>query len=154
MTIPQILTEVRSYEGHLEVAPAPGSNYPRISWGDFYFYFAPDGEIPATRQPYATIITKDYPDDTASHLDPADRWRLNIHVGAQVLAELLGGTPSEITSSHENYSTFDAFHPHPLYAAGGWVCVVNPGAETLERALTALRDAHLAECNRVERSQR
>jgi len=64
--LPTILDEIRRHDGVLELAPGPGSEYPEISWGDHYFYFAPDGVVPQNRQPYATIITKDYPDDAAS----------------------------------------------------------------------------------------
>ncbi|MEN2737394.1 DUF6194 family protein [Microbacterium sp. X-17] len=35
----------------------------------------------------------------------------------------------------------------------GWVCVVNPGPVTLDRALAALRDAHADDRRRVERRQ-
>lgn len=149
----QILSEVRTYDGLLELAPTRGSQHPEISWGDYFFYYAPDGQVPRNRQPYATIVTKDYPDDAESRLDAADRWRLNIHVGAQAFAELLGYPPEEIDESEVDYSVTDTFLPHPLYGAYGWICVVNPGNETLERALAAVYSAHLADRRRVERRQ-
>ena len=67
----------RDHPGVLELAPEAGSGHPEISWGDFFYYYAPDGAVPQNRQPYATIVTKDYPDDTLSRLGVADRWRLN-----------------------------------------------------------------------------
>lgn len=147
----QILFEVRSYEGVLELAPAPGSEHPEISWGDHFFYYAPDGEVPQNRQPYATIVTKNYPDDEGSHLDAADRWRLNIHVGPTIFTELLGYGPEQMNEADVDHSVEDTFTPHPLYGAYGWVCVVNPGIKTADRALAALRRAHLADRRRVER---
>ena len=56
----------------LELAPEAGSDHPEISWGDYFFYYAPDGKIPRNRQPYATIITKNYPDDIQSRLEGAE----------------------------------------------------------------------------------
>ncbi len=147
----QILSEVRTYDGLLELAPTHGSEHPEISWGDYFFYYAPDGQVPRNRQPYATIVTKDYPDDAESRLNAGDRWRLNIHVDAQTFAELLGYPPEETDESEVDYSTTDAFLPHPLYCAYGWVCIVDPGRETIERALEALHAAHLADRRRVER---
>lgn len=151
MSMQPILSEVRSYTGVLELAPTPGSEHPEISWGDHFFYYAPDGEVPTNRQPYATIVTKDYPDDANSRLDDPDRWRLNIHVGSAVFTELIGRRPDEISEHRPDHSAEDVFHPHPLYGAYGWVCVVNPGTATLQRALEALHDAHLADRRRVER---
>ena len=151
MSLREILSDVRTFEGVLELAPTPGSEHPEISWGDHYFYYAPDGLVPRTRQPYATIVTKDYPGDTLSKLDPDERWRLNIHVGTEVFVDLLGYRPSEIDESAPDHSAADVFTPHPLYGAQGWVCVVNPGPRTLERARELLRGAHLADRRRVER---
>jgi hypothetical protein len=73
MTMERILSALRTYVGVLELAPTAGSEHPQISWGDFFFYYAPDGEVPRNRQPYATIVTKDYPDDAGSRLDAPDR---------------------------------------------------------------------------------
>ena len=149
----RILAEVRTYEGLLELAPLPGSEHPEISWGDHFFYYAPDGQVPRNRQPYATIVTKDYPDDTRCRLGGGDRWRLNIHVGSEVFTDLVGYPPGQIEGANVDYSTTDAFLPHPLYGAYGWVCIVNPGTATINRALEVLRAAHLADRRRVERRQ-
>ncbi|MEU8138291.1 DUF6194 family protein [Streptodolium elevatio] len=53
MSMEQILSEVRTYDGVLELAPVPRSEHPEISWGDHFFYYAPDGQVPRNRQPYA-----------------------------------------------------------------------------------------------------
>lgn len=153
MTLEQILAETRSFVGVLELAPKAGSEHPEVSWGDHFFYYAPDGEVPHNRQPYATIITKDYPDDVQSRLGDPDRWRLNIHVGSQLFAELLGYLPEEIGETTVDFSQTDAFLPHPVYGALGWISVVNPGPTTTRRAMEALREAHLADQRRVQRRQ-
>jgi hypothetical protein len=153
MTMELILAEVRTYDGLLELAPLPGSEHPEISWGDYFFYYAPDGQLPRTRQPYATIVTKDYPDDTESCLGDGDRWRLNIHVGSAVFTDLLGYKPEQINGAGVEYGTTDTFLPHPLYGGYGWVCIVNPASATFHRALEVLRGAHLDDRRRVGRRQ-
>ena len=50
-----------------------------------------------------------------------------------------------------DFGVEDVFLPHPLYGAYGWVCIVNPGDATLDRALQVLADAHAADRRRVER---
>ena len=157
----RILSAIRSFDGVLELAPQPGSEHPEISWGDHFFYFAPDGQVPNNRQPYATIVTKNYPDDDDSRLDAPDRWRLNIHVGTKAAAELLRRAPEDMGDSEVDHGAVDhgavdhgaadVFLPHPLYGAYGWVCVVNPAGSTLDRALEALRSAHRDDRRRVER---
>ena len=151
MSLDQILSELRSFDGVLELAPEAGSDHPEISWGDYFFYYAPDGQIPRNRQPYATIVTKNYPDDAQSRLEEAERWRLNIHVGSEPFVDLVGYPPESIADRKVDFSQTDAFLPHPLYGAYGWVCVVNPGPSTTTRALKALHQAHLADQRRVER---
>lgn len=154
MSMQQILTAARSLDGVFELAPDRGSEYPEISWGDFYFYYAPEKTVPGARQPYATVVTKDYPGDESSRLRAPDRWRLNIHTGSSIFGELIGCAPDEIDQLEFDLSADDVFNPHPLYGAAGWVCVVNPGTATSERAVELLRGAHDADRRRFERRQR
>ena len=151
MNMSQILSAVRKFDGILELAPQPGSDHPEVSWGDHFFYYAPDGQVPTNRQPYATIITKNYLNDEKSRLNEDGRWRLNIHVGTDLFADILGYLPEKIDETMVDYSATDTFLPHPLYGAYGWVCIVNPADATIERALVALRAAHEADKRRVER---
>ena len=152
MSTNEILTEVRQFDGVLELAPEPDSEFPPISWGDHFFYWSPDGTVPDNRQPYATIITKDYPDDTTSRLDGPDRWRLNIHVGAVRFTELIGESPRAFVP--RDFAEADVVLPHPLYGALGWISIVMPGDRTKRRALDLLREAHAEDRRRVERRSR
>lgn len=149
MSMEQILDAVRSLDGVLVLAPEEGSEFPEIAWGDFFFYYAPDGQVPRNVQPYATIVTKDYPDDAQSELDPAGRWRVNIHVGRARFQELTGVSPRSFAS--RGFAAADVLIPHPVYGALGWVSVVNPGEETLSTVLELLCDAHAQERNRTTR---
>lgn len=136
----QLLETVRDFDGVLELAPAEGSEFPEIAWGDHFFYFAPAGEIPDRVQPYATIVTKNYPDDALSNLDPAGRWRVNIHVGIARFTELTGENPRRAPS--RDLSEADVILPHPVYGALGWIAVVNPSDQTTPTVIALLREAH------------
>ncbi|SKC40807.1 DUF6194 family protein [Krasilnikoviella flava] len=141
----QIIAAVRDLEGVLVLEPRPGDGTPEIAWGDAFFYYAPDGQVPTTGQPYGTVVTKNYPDDVGCDLDRPDRWRVNVHVGRDRLSELVQGR------APEGAVVLDAFLPHPLYGDLGWVCVVNPGASTTGAVLDLLREAHDAARGRAER---
>jgi hypothetical protein len=157
MTMDQILDTIRSFDGVVELAPAVGSEFPEIAWGDHFFYYSPDGSIPQNVQPYATIVTKDYPDDDRSNLDPDDRWRLNIHVGQARFTELVGESPHDFGAADQSgrdFSEADAIMPHPVYGSLGWVAVVNPGERTLATVVGLLGAAHDDERRRIERRSR
>jgi hypothetical protein len=147
LSIDQIIGTVQRLEGSLVVAPAVGdAAFPELAWGDAFFYYAPDGELPRTVQPYGTVVTKDYPDDTASDLDPAGRWRVNIHVDRGTFREL-----AEHGTGPVDHAAADVVLPHPVYGAAGWIAVVHPGPRTADTVLRLLRDAHDAARIRFER---
>lgn len=100
-------------------------------------------------QPYATIVTKDYPDNEQSALNPAGRWRVNVHVGLSRSATLTGGTPGDITAS--DFRAADVFLPHPVFGALGWIAVVNPGPQTESTVVELLRAAHGEARRRMDR---
>lgn len=146
----QILDVVRGFDGVLELAPEAGSEHPEIAWGDHFFYYAPDGQVPQRGQPYATIVTKNYPDDAQSDLDRPGRWRLNVHVGTAGTVELLCADAT--TAEHRTaFSAEDALLPHPLYARQGWISIVNPGPRTSATAIDLLHRAHEAARTRADR---
>lgn len=140
MSMEQLLETVRDFDGVLELAPAEGGEFPELAWGDHFFYFAPGGQIPDRAQPYATIVTKDSSGDTLSNLDPAGRWRVNIHVGKASFAELTGENPRRAAS--RDFSEADVILPHPVYGALGWIAVVNPSEQTMPTVVALLREAH------------
>jgi hypothetical protein len=150
MSMEQIIDAVRALDGALVVIPGPQSDAPELAWGDAFFYYAPDGRMPQHVQPYGTIVTKDYPDDTASDLDAPDRWRVNVHVDRATFRRLTGEEPRTLKRPRE-YGAADVFLPHPVYGSLGWVAVVNPGEQTRDAVLQLLRDAHDAARARAER---
>ncbi len=150
MSMDRLLDTIRSFDGVLELAPGEDSAFPEIAWGDHFFYYAPDGQVPHREQPYATIVTKNYPDDAMCDLDHPDRWRLNIHVGADAFVELTGENP-RAQATPRDYTTTDVVLPHPVYRAQAWVSVINPGARTHPLAVRLLRQAHEDARRRAER---
>lgn len=143
MMLHQTLETVRSFDGVLILAPDASSGAPAIAWGDYFFYYAPDGRVPSG-QPYGTIVTKDYPDDTRSALDGEGRWRVNVHVGRAAFQELIGREPREAAAEPDAFdvAATDVIVPHPVHGALGWVAVVNPGERTSGTVRALLRDAH------------
>ncbi|MFJ8057921.1 DUF6194 family protein [Streptomyces sp. NPDC096142] len=137
----QIIATVRDFPGALVLVPEPGGDVPELAWGDAFFYYAPDGRLPRNTQPYATVVTKNYPDDTASDLDLPGRWRVNIHVDRTTFRALTGQEPGRVDRDHDRTIT-DSVLPHPVYGALGWISVINPAEKTGELVVELLRGAH------------
>lgn len=137
MTIHEITEFIESLQGVLTVKATSGDGSPEIVWGDLFFYYAPDGVAPPG-QPFATIVTKDYPGEPSSGLG-AGVFRVN--VDARRRDQDLCQDPTEQ----------DTVIPHPVYGHLGWVSVVHPGPGSLRALEVLLRDAHAAAQRRWHR---
>lgn len=137
MTIDEISAYVESLGGVLTMRPAPGDGTPEVAWGDLFFYYAPDGVVP-NGQPFATVVTKDYPGEPSSALVPGEL-RVNIDAGRR-------GQPET-----DDPARRDHVMPHPVYGSQGWLCVVQPAPATSTELQMLLRDAHGAAQQRWER---
>ncbi|MEU7138393.1 DUF6194 family protein [Nocardia sp. NPDC046473] len=149
MTIDEIIDFVATLDGVLTLSPTAGDQWPEISWGDTFFYYSPDGAIPTNTQPFATIVTKDYPDDQSSLLNRPNTFRVNIAAGKDAFTHWTGHTPRAATEV--DYSATDTVIPHPTYAAAGWLAVVNPGPSTDEPTRELLQTAYHRARSRYER---
>ena len=144
MTPEEILQLASEWHGILIVRPQPGDGSPEIAWGDTFLYYEPGGVMPTNRQPFATIVTKDYPDDSRSELDRDGVFRVNLHPGREAfdrVASILGDDPSEL----------DRVILHPVYGTAGWLAVLNPSQNTAALTAELLRDAYERDRRRVER---
>ncbi|MFB4300862.1 DUF6194 family protein [Actinomadura sp. NTSP31] len=141
MSIDEILEFAGGFDGVLVLRPQPGDGSPEIAWGDVFLYYAPDGNVPEATQPYATIVTKDYPGDEGSRLDRPGAFRLNFAAGKDASARW--------TERESDPSAADVLMAHPVYA--GWLAVVNPGAGTEAAVRELLRTAHDLARSRYER---
>ncbi|MCI2422042.1 DUF6194 family protein [Saccharopolyspora sp. K220] len=153
MDVGEIIKFLDGLGGVLTLRPAPGDGSPEISWGDAFFYYAPDGVVPKT-QPFATIVTKDYPDDEGSRLNRPDTFRLNFFAGKEAFVSWTGHEPRQPTRDVDP-SVTDTVIAHPLYGKLGWLAVVNPGTRTEPAIRELLRTAHhLARTRRERRADR
>ncbi|WP_407554444.1 DUF6194 family protein [Streptomyces sp. Pv4-95] len=150
MTIDEIIDFVTDLEEVLAVTPGPGDGSPEISWGDTYFFHSPDGVTATAAQPFATIVTKNYPGDERSRLERPDAFRVNVAAGKEAFIRWTGHAPRDPAPDDDPGIT-DAVMAHPVYGAVGWLAVVNPGPRTGAAVRELLRTAHRLARSRHER---
>lgn len=151
MTIDEITDFVAGMDGVLTLRPGPGDGSPELSWGDLFFYYSPDGVVPTNTQPFATIVTKDYPGDETSRLDRSDAFRVNIAAGKDAFTNWVGRAPREPAATEPDPSSPDIVIAHPVYGAAGWIAVVNPGSRTEVAVRELLLSAYSRARSRYER---
>ncbi|BCB75852.1 DUF6194 family protein [Phytohabitans flavus] len=117
------------------------------AYGDTFFLYDPDGDLPPERQmPFATIVTGDHY-EKVSKLDGRDAYRLNIGLTKATYTAMFGDPPTErdadgVLATGYDQTAEDTLMPHPVYGSQYWVCVVNPGAATLPAVRSLLAEAH------------
>ena len=115
--------------------------------GDTFLLYDPDGDLPPERQmPFATIVIGDHY-DTVSGLDRPGVYRLNIGLTKATHRTLFGPAPTRhdehgVLDTGHDYTAIDTVMPHPIYASQYWVCVLSPGAATLDTVGELLAEAH------------
>jgi hypothetical protein len=150
MTIDEIIDFMQDLDGVLAIRPGPDDGSPEISWGDTFFYYSPDGVAPRATQPFATIVTKNYPGDERSRLDRPDTFRVNIAAGKEAVVNRTGHAPRE-PAIDDDPGVTDAVMAHPVYGSVGWLAVVNPGRRTDTATRELLRNAYHLARSRYER---
>ena len=131
---------------------ADGDGSPDIAWGDTFFYYSPGGSVPAATQPFATIVTKNYPGEESAGLDRPGAFRVNIAAGRELFTEYTGHAPRD-TPSATSETGEDTVTAHPTYGSQGWLAVVNPGTQTDAAVRDLLRHAWDAARGRFERRE-
>jgi hypothetical protein len=139
--IDEIIAFLEGQGDVLTLRPRPGDGSPEISWGDVFCYYAPDGVVPRS-QPFATVVTKDYPGEPAAGLDRPGAFRLNIAAGTVEFRARTGHGPEEPATHGLDPGTPDVLLPHPVYGRLGWLAVVDPGPRTEGAVRELLRTAH------------
>ncbi|MFD5095719.1 DUF6194 family protein [Amycolatopsis thailandensis] len=151
MTIEEIIELVSGRDGVLVLTPSEGDGRPELSRGDAFFYYSPDGVVPTTVQPFATVVTKNYPGDESSRLDRPDTFRVNIHAGKEEFTERLGRTPREAARTDVDPGVEDTLIAHPVYGTAGWLAIVNPASNTEAAVRELLDTAYRLDRARYER---
>jgi hypothetical protein len=129
---------VATFAGVDVVVASKESGAPEIAWGDTFFSYDPDRNLPPQRRfPFATIVTKDYGEfDNASNLNRPGVFRLNIGVSK-------GFSCSVAAAGVGDAATVRFPAPRSAHAASGLcgarlLCVLNP-SETFQRTAVARR---------------
>lgn len=99
-------------------------------------------------QPFATVVTKNYPDDQTSRLDRPGVFRVNIAGGRSAVAALASAGETEQTPEPDE---LDRLLPHPVYGTLGWIAVINPGPRTTASVRSLLRASYEAARDRYRR---
>ncbi|WP_097183754.1 DUF6194 family protein [Blastococcus haudaquaticus] len=151
MRFDEIIEFLEDLGSVLTLRPVAGDGSPEISWGDVFFYYAPDGVVPPG-QPFATIVTKDYPDDRESRLDRPGAFRLNVAAGTAEFRRWTGRGPRDHPDTEPvDRSEVDVLFAHPVYGELGWLSVVEPAPRTGAAVQEVLRAAHALARGRHER---
>lgn len=153
MTIDEIIGYIAALDGVLTLRPGPGDGSPELAWGDTFFYYAPDGEVPTRTQPFATVVTKNYPGDERSRLDRPGSFRVNIGAGPEAFRIWTGHAPRETDSAEGDPSARDTVIAHPVYGSAGWLAVVDPGPNTAEAIRELVELAHGRARSRAEKTR-
>ena len=151
MTIDEIIQQVVELGGVLTLRPGPGDGSPEITWGDLFFYYSPDGTVPQRTQPFATVVTKNYPGDEQSQLDRPGVFRVNISTDTDTFTRWVGRSPRDPATDDVDLSRADTVFAHPVYGTVGWLAVVNPGTNTTAVVIDLLTAAHARARTRYER---
>jgi hypothetical protein len=145
VTEDEILALAEGLSGVVVITASEANGAPEVAWGDSFVFYDPEGTPADRRMPFATIVTQDYDGfDTASKLDRADVFRLNIAVGRTRFQALIGYPPAAHADNQArfDFAATDRLLPHPVYATQAWVSILNPGPATGTQARSLLVEAH------------
>lgn len=98
-----------------------------------FFFHGSDNKFP-----FATIVTKDSEFDSASDLNRAGVFRLNVGIGKETFRALFGAEEQ----AGIDFTAMDRLMPHPVYGGMYWVSVINPSEKTFEAVKPLLVEAH------------
>ena len=87
---------------------------------------------------FATLVTADdFDEGVPSLLSRPGVFRLNLGVGRETFERLVGSMPDP------DWTAFDRFLPHPVYAKQRWISILNPTDATFRDAVVPLiAEAH------------
>lgn len=116
------------------------------SWGETSFFYNP-GRALARGAYFCTLKDHDGKNDRASALDRPGVYRLSFGVAPSTYALLFGPRPARpgkagVIEGSWPFTALDRLTPHPVYGWMGWLSILNPTAESFDRLLPLLGEAH------------
>lgn len=142
----ELVALAENLPGVVVVTAGEADGSPPEARGDRFAFYDPDRDQPVDRRlPFATIVHHDVAGfDGASNLSRPGAFRLNLAVGRERFAQLVGYPPSDHDRHRDehDYAALDRLLPHPAYATQAWVSILNPGPATAGRARALLAEAH------------
>ncbi|MDF1646663.1 MAG: DUF6194 family protein [Legionellaceae bacterium] len=128
--------------------------YPMLSenknWGERGLFYNPHQQFPKGAY-VLTFKEKDGQNDTASHLNTGNKYRLNLKVSKKTFIQLFNTLPKRpaagrVIDGGYDFTELDTVMPHPIYGWMTWVGVLNPTIQTIERmeAEGLFEEAYLA----------
>ena len=117
------------------------------SWGETGVFYNP-GHVLKRGIYVLTIKEKDGKNDQASQLDRPGMYRVNLGPRKQTYVNLFGPVPKRppkggVVELDMDFAQTNILLPHPVYAWMGWVCVVNPSAQTFESMKPLIQESYM-----------
>lgn len=119
---------------------------PKMSWGEISLFYNPGKALPNGVY-FATLKEKDGENDKSSQLDRPQAFRLSLGIGKGLYSQHFGIIPQRpskggIVDTGHDFSVFDTFMPHPIYAWMGWACILNPSSDSLNHLWPEIYSAY------------
>ena len=120
--------------------------HPLERWGEKSFFLNPGRQF--THGTYfATLKETDSKNDAVSFLNREGIFRLNMGVTKDCYLSLFSYLPKQpkkgnCIEGNYDFQEVDVLLPHPVYAWGAWICVLNPSLQTFEKCKTLLDNAY------------
>lgn len=105
------------------------------AWGETALFYNP-GKRLARGVYLATVKSKDGVNDSASHLNRAGVFRVNLGTSRPLYLQRFGVPPPRpgkggVVEGPWDFAALNRIMPHPVYGWMSWVAVLNPTLETL-----------------------
>ena len=132
MTESEIVAFITGLPGVKAEVASEENGAPEEAWGDIFF------SLGGPKFPFITLVKRDQPGDESSNLNREGVFRLNMKIGRAALAQLFQ------EGAEHDPAALDRLFPHPVYAAYGFVSVINPEV-TADQVRELILTAHARE---------
>jgi len=117
------------------------------NWGERGIFYNPDYTL--KKGVYIlTIKERDGDNDRASNISRSGIFRVNLGVRKTTFTKMFSYIPKrpaagEAIEMDYDFTELNKIMPHPVYAWMGWICVLNPSAETFEQLKPLIQESHI-----------